>query len=213
VYVRARPDEFAYLRHPTPISGGNSIFISKRVQTPDIAGIGEEHTNIISCNPGAFYLKIEGINAPPTTSKRSIRVEMMGVEPRELWDAHNHVFLTDGLGSLTAFLKLKVSGYEVGVVQVVVACGFSETLSPWVMLKDYSDELFAATTVRDYQRIADIGAKRGNLRTYTQELSDTLQGTIKFQSSTREACGPVRNKDRAIFAHLYFETKVRRPRN
>jgi hypothetical protein len=32
------------------------------------------------------------------------------------------------------------------------------------MLQDYSNELFKATTIQDYQKIANIGAKRGTLR-------------------------------------------------
>lgn len=204
VYFRERADGFALLTVPIPISGGNKIFISKRVRGAATTVIQGEYGNAINSNPGAVHFTIPGINAP-IPSKRHHTVELLEVEPRELWDAHNNVFLTRGLRSFTAFLKFNVA--STNPVQAVVICGFAENVSSWVVLDDQSGELFQATVVKDFQMMAKIGATRGNLRNREQLLHrvNPIGGGIDRAAIAKLQCDhTVRNKEKALVFSLEF---------
>ncbi|KAI4906583.1 hypothetical protein J4E90_010477 [Alternaria incomplexa] len=110
-YVRARPQILGELITPTSTAGGNSIFVARNVRKTVATGT----LNGASRTPNAFYFTIPSINAP-IRSRPHKTVKLLEVEPRELWDAQNNVFLTRGLRNFTAFLRFhvisKVSYYD-----------------------------------------------------------------------------------------------------
>jgi len=110
-YVRARPQILGELITPTSTAGGNSIFVARNVRKTVATGT----LNGASRTPNAFYFTIPSINAP-IRSRPHKTVKLLEVEPRELWDAQNNVFLTRGLRSFVAFLRFhvisKVSYYD-----------------------------------------------------------------------------------------------------
>ena len=91
------------LMEPTSTAGGNSIFVTKDVRKAVATGT----LNGASRTPNAFYFTIPSLNAP-MRSGRHKTVKILEVEPRELWDAQNNVFLTRGLRNFTAFLRFHV---------------------------------------------------------------------------------------------------------
>ena len=168
-YVRARPHMLRELIEPTFTAGVNSIFVAKyvrRVVTTETHEDSERSTrDSASRTPGAFYFTIPGINAP-IRSKRNQTVQLLQVEPRELWDAQNNVFLTRGLRSFVAFLRFNVGAASLG--PVVLICGFAENVSPWAVLDDTYGELYEATIHKDFAKMGKIGAKRGSLNNRSQ---------------------------------------------
>ena len=103
-YVRARPQMLGELITPTSTAGGNSIFVTKDVRKAVATGT----LNGASRTPNAFYFTIPSMNAPiRSVSHKTVR--LVEVEPRELWDAQNNVFLTRGLRNFTAFLRFYVA--------------------------------------------------------------------------------------------------------
>ena len=172
VYVRIRPDVFAVLSAPIPISSGNKIFISKRVRRADTTVGSSQYANTVTNNLGAVNFNIPGVNAP--IQSEDIAIKLLEVEPRELWDTHGNVFLTRGLRSFTVFLKFHIPTRNIGVTgQAVVICGFSEMASPWLVAVDEQSDLFQATVMRDFGQIARIGAARGSLETRKRFLHGT----------------------------------------
>jgi len=171
-YVRARPQMLGELIEPTSTAGGNSIFVTKYVRKVVATETREDSARGTlenpSRTPGAFYFTIPSINAP-IRHKYNSSMKLLEAEPRELWDAQNHVFLTRGLRSFAGFLKFHVASVSTGLV--VLICGFAENVSPWVVLDDqYGDLLFPATLHKDFQTMGKIGPKTGSLRNRSQIL-------------------------------------------
>jgi hypothetical protein len=205
-YVRARPQMLGELIEPTSTASGNSIFVAKYVRKVVATEIHEDSArstpDSASRTPGAFYFTIPSINAP-IRSKRHNTVQLLEVEPRELWDAQNNVFLTRGLQNFTAFLKFHVTSVYTG--QVVLICGFAENVSPWVVLDDIYGELFQATVHKDFQTMGKIGAKRGSLRNRSQMLhSHVLGARVRLVSVQLRCDQAVHNKELTLLLDLEF---------
>ncbi|KAL1791761.1 hypothetical protein ACET3X_009512 [Alternaria dauci] len=206
VYVRTRPQSFALLNDSTPASSSNTIFISKRARRADANAIGAEHASKADTNPGAVYFMIPGINAH-LQSEHHVSARLLEVEPNNLWDAHNNVFLTRDMRSFTAFLRFQVQGLRNFEGQCVVVFGFTETVKPWVLLSDTTDELFAAAMAHDFRRMAKIGAARGSLRSQEQYLRTIMVagGSLSKYASVKVQCNrQVRNKEMALVLKLSF---------
>jgi hypothetical protein len=207
VYVRTRPDILAPLTASTPISSGNTIFISKRVRREDTTVIPAEHANATSSSLGAVYFTIPGINTP-VRSKRHFAAKLLEVEPRELWDAHNNVFLTRGLRSFTAFLKFHIPDNGI-TIQAVVICGFTEDNPPWAVMGDDSSELFQVTARRDFHMIAKTGLARARLRHKLGLKEQSLRGIApstgtwdRRVSATLQCNQLVRSEEMALVVSL-----------
>jgi hypothetical protein len=207
VYVRTRPDVFASLTAPTPISSGNTIFISKRVQRADTTVVPAEHADATSSNLGAVYFTIPGINTQ-VPSERHRAIKLREVEPRELWDAHNNVFLTRGLRSFTSFLKFQVRDNGI-TIQAVVICGFTENDPPWAVVDDDESELFQVTARLDFHMIAKMGQEIARFR-HNYRLKEHYLGAInpstglwtRYVSATVQCDQLVRNKEMALVLSL-----------
>jgi hypothetical protein len=212
VYVRTTPNVFALLTAPTPISSGNTIFISKRVRRADNTVNTAEHANATHSNLSAVYFMIPGINAQ-VRSERHRAVKVLEVEPRELWDAHNNVFLTHGLRSFTAFLKFNVRNKDI-TIQAVMICGFTEHDPPWAVVNDDSSDLFHVTARRDFHRIAKMGLETARLR-QKYGFKDYSLGAIapstgtwaEYLSATLQCDQLVRNKELVLVLGLQVYKK------
>jgi hypothetical protein len=207
VYVRTRPDVFASLTAPIPISSGNTIFISKRVRRAATTAISADHTNATSSNLGAVYFTIPGINAR-VRSERHRAVKLLEVEPRELWDAHNNVFVTRGLRSFTSFLKFHIRDDDI-TIQAVMICGFTENDPPWALVDDDSSDLFQVTARRDFHMMAKMGLQTTSFRQkYRLEKHDLgaiapSTGTwARYVSATVQCDQIIRNKEMALVVSL-----------
>jgi hypothetical protein len=210
VYVRVRPDKFSVLKGPIPVSSGNSIFISKRVRRADTTALSAEHANAVSKNPCAVYFTIPGINAAdpsphvrPQPPRRYLSAQLLEVEPKELWDAQHHAFLTRGLRTFTAFLKFHIEDKDT-VGRAVVACGFSDNISPWAMIGGESTELFQAAVRRGFHVIAEMGASRGRMGKQEQKLDGTHSSSNRNVKATLQCDQLVQNKEIKLFLSLGF---------
>lgn len=204
VYFRVRPHMLATLPEHALNSGGNDIFVSKRFKLRIAPAVAN--------NPlGAVYFQIKGL-------EDSAAVQLVETGPRELWDAQNRVFVTSGLRSFTAFHRFQLVGNYTGIL--TVACGFSEeSPTPWVHVEDMLGPLYPAANARDYRAIAQIGAKKGSLKTRKQDLmmlvitSNTMKarfGVAKLQCEQRTRDGePILivnlelKKNNAVLFHLF----------
>ncbi|KAI4933260.1 hypothetical protein J4E85_003665 [Alternaria conjuncta] len=201
-YVRARPHMLGELITPTSTAGGNSIFVAKYVRKAVATGT----LNGASRTPDAFYFTIPSVNAP-IRSKRHKTVRLLEVEPRELWDAQNNVFLTRGLRNFTAFLRFNVnpdvSSDRTG--EVVLICGFAENVSPWVLLDDQYGELFRATLHKDFQAMGRIGVKGLSFRNRSQTMDVNSGGGRSRLAKVHLRCDQaVHNKELTLKLDLEF---------
>ena len=200
VYVRTRPQSFALLTDSTPVSSSNTIFISKRVRRAANTAVHAKHPNGNGSHLGAIYFQI-----PSVQSGHSVAPKLVGVEPKDLWDAQNNCFLTRDLRNLTAFLRFHVVGVNNFPGEFVVVCGFSEKKPPWVLLADATDELFEAAATHDFRRMATLGAARGSLRPRQQYLRAHMGNSIsplKYASVKLQCDQQARNKGTALTLKL-----------
>jgi hypothetical protein len=204
VYIRTRPQSFALLTDATPVSSSNTIFISKRVRRAGTTAVNLESANTKGSNLGAVYFAVPGMNAH-VESGHHIGAALVEVEPKDLWDAHNNVFLTRDMRYFTAFLRFQIRGLNDFGGEFVVVYGFTENVSPWVLLSDGTDELFGAAVTRDFRRMAKIGAARGSLRNRDQYLRISIAGQMTKIASIKLQCNrQVRNKEMALVLKLSF---------
>jgi hypothetical protein len=204
VYIRTRPQSFALLTDATPVSSSNTIFISKRVRRAGTTAVNSESANTKGSNLGAVYFAVPGMNAH-VESGHHIGAALVEVEPKDLWDAHNNVFLTRDMRHFTAFLRFQIRGLNDFGGEFVVVYGFTENVSPWVLLSDGTDELFGAAVTRDFRRMAKIGAARGSLRNRDQYLRISIAGQMTKIASIKLQCNrQVRNKEMALVLKLSF---------
>ncbi|KAG9187046.1 hypothetical protein G6011_10154 [Alternaria panax] len=206
VYVRTRPQSFALLTDSTPVSSSNTIFISKRVRTAGTTVVHANHAYATGSNISAVCFTIPGINAH-LQSEHHVSAKLLEVEPKDLWDAHNNVFLTRDMRNFTAFLRFQIRGLRNFGGEFVLAYGFAESVKPWVLLGDETDELFAATATHDFRHMARIGAARGSLRSREKYLRTPMnpQGSLSRYASIKLQCSQeVRSKEMALVLKLSF---------
>jgi hypothetical protein len=159
-----------------------------------------KHPNGNGSNLGAIYFQI-----PSVQSGHSVAPKLVGVEPKDLWDAQNNCFLTRDLRNFTAFLRFHVVGVNNFPGEFVVVCGFSEKKPPWVLLADATDELFEAAATHDFRRMATLGAARGNLRPRQQYLRAHMGNSIsplKYASVKLQCDQQARNKETTLTLKL-----------
>lgn len=195
VYVRTSPGELAPTSSSRSGSSGDTIFISKRVQRAVNTVVHDELAGRIGLDLKAVYFRIPGINAQ-IQSEHHVAPKLVEVEPKDLWDAHNNLFLTRDLRNFTAFLKFQIRGLGNFTGEFVVACGFSEKTPPWVFLADTTDSLFEAVATHDFELMALIGHLRGSLHNRKQYLLAPMgaRGKLTRYASVRLECGQgVRN--------------------
>ena len=161
----------------------------------DATVLPTEHASKTGSNLASSSFIIPGINVQ-VRPEHHVTPKLLEVEPKDLWDAHNNLFLTCDLRNFTAFLKFQLRGLGNFTGEFVVVCGFSEKKTPWVLLADTTDPLFETAATHDFRSMAEYGKMRGSLNNREQYLRAPMGagGTLTKYASVKLECGKgVRN--------------------